>query len=74
MRRKFLVLILISTLLISGCWDRREINDLALVVASAIDLEGKQTVFTAQIANPVALIPGQGGEEVPEEGQRLSGR
>lgn len=50
---------------LAGCWDRREINDLAMVTAVAADeVEDKGDrikEFTLQIANPVALVPGQGG-------------
>jgi spore germination protein KC len=38
---KIVILFLISPLLLSGCWDRREINDLAFVLASAIDKENQ---------------------------------
>ena len=66
MRRHVSVVLAVCLLLTGGCWDRREINELALVVAVAADVvreKGQEEVMlTLQIANPVALLPGQGGE------------
>lgn len=60
MRRLRLVLRLAAVLLflpvLSGCWDRKEINDVAFVLGSAVDREGKQYRATIQIA-----LPGQMG-------------
>jgi len=60
------LLILIFLLLPSGCWDRREINDLGLAVAGAYDLAGKEgeapgVRLTLQIANSAAIFPSPGG-------------
>lgn len=56
--------------LLSGCWDRREINELALVASAALDLEPDGTrVITAELYQP----PGGGGQEgsgVPAGPQR----
>ncbi len=58
-------LILIFLPLASGCWDRREINDLGLVIADAYDLaeegEGSGIRITMQVANPAAIFPNPGG-------------
>ncbi|MFJ7976857.1 Ger(x)C family spore germination protein [Peribacillus sp. NPDC096379] len=65
MKRKWflLFLILISTSLISGCWNAREIPDLAIVSAFGIDKnEAGKYVGTFQIINPGNLAGGlQGG-------------
>lgn len=42
-RQYLIMLLLASTVLITGCWDRREIEDLGIVVGIAID-KPKQTV------------------------------
>lgn len=34
-----IVVLLLSMLLVTGCWDRREVNDMAIVIAMAIDKE-----------------------------------
>jgi len=64
MRRHVSVVLAVCLLLTGGCWDRREINELALVVAVAADVvreKGQEEVMlTLQIANPVAQLPGQG--------------
>ncbi|MGE5415361.1 MAG: Ger(x)C family spore germination protein [Acidobacteriota bacterium] len=57
--------IVLMLLLTTGCWSRVEINDLALVVASGIDVVHQGGVrkvrYTMQIANPTVLLPGGGG-------------
>lgn len=62
--KSYFVLLMITLLtpLLSGCWDRREINDVALVLASAIDKE-KEGVYRAsmQISLPSQLGGGSGG-------------
>ncbi|MGI9862103.1 Ger(x)C family spore germination protein [Moorella naiadis] len=45
---------------LAGCWDRREINELAIVASAALDLEPDGTrVVTAELYQP----PGGGGQE-----------
>ncbi|MGE5371992.1 MAG: Ger(x)C family spore germination protein [Solirubrobacterales bacterium] len=67
MRRAGMVFIFAGLIFLAGCYGRHEINDLAMVVGFAIDSvtnqPGKPQVIevTAQIANPVVLVPGQGG-------------
>lgn len=48
-----LLLIIISTIFLSGCWDRLEIEEQAYVVVVGLDLdENDNFVITCQIANP----------------------
>lgn len=65
MRKAVLVLALLVSILQTGCFGRVEINDLALVVAGALDVKkhaGQERIlFTMQIANPMALVPDGGG-------------
>lgn len=58
----FLVLI-VSTLLLSGCWSKKELTDLAIVAAIGIDKnEEGRYVGTLQIINPSNVAGGmQGG-------------
>lgn len=51
-RKLFLVALLTHAVLLTGCWNRRELNDLAVVVALGIDLEGKDYLVTVQVVNP----------------------
>nr|WP_231891432.1 Ger(x)C family spore germination protein [Paenibacillus swuensis] len=56
---------LLFSILLSGCWDRREVNDMALIIAAGIDVkEGDQVELTVQvfIPNPTAGEGGGGGE------------
>ncbi|QOS81527.1 Ger(x)C family spore germination protein [Paenibacillus sp. JNUCC31] len=50
------VTLLLCSLLISGCWDRKEINDLAFVIGIALDKEDGNYRSSLQIA-----LPGQSG-------------
>ncbi|MHA7964307.1 Ger(x)C family spore germination protein [Paenibacillus sp. CAU 1782] len=43
---------LLCCLTLSGCWDRHEINDLAVVLATGIDYSNKKVQLTAQIFIP----------------------
>ncbi|MNO27680.1 Spore germination protein B3 precursor [compost metagenome] len=50
------LVILVILCLTTGCWDRREMDDLALVMASGIDLtEDGQIEITLQIALPTGI-------------------
>jgi len=57
------ILIVISCLFLSGCWDRRELNELAIVLAAGIDTAPKGNIrLTVQIVRPRAF---GGGAEKP---------
>ncbi|WP_313803440.1 Ger(x)C family spore germination protein [Cytobacillus sp.] len=62
MKRFFLSLsYFLSIFMLSGCWDRVEVNDIAIITATAIDLtEDKQIKVTAQVFIPRALSGGGG--------------
>lgn len=47
--------------LLSGCWDRHEINDIAIVLGTAIDKEGDKYRATLQIALPGQMSGTKGG-------------
>ncbi|MDN3015894.1 Ger(x)C family spore germination protein [Paenibacillus sp. BSR1-1] len=63
MTKLFLVLLLFSaSFLLTGCWDRREVNDTALVLGAAIDKEkGENIKLTIQVLIPRAVSGGQQG-------------
>ncbi|REK71796.1 Ger(x)C family spore germination protein [Paenibacillus paeoniae] len=46
------VLLLILTPLLSGCWNRRELNDLAIVAAVGIDTVKGKYLVTVQVVDP----------------------
>ncbi|WP_018132851.1 Ger(x)C family spore germination protein [Effusibacillus pohliae] len=63
-----LLLIVLAT---TGCWDRTEINDLAFVMGSALDLtEDGKVLGTFQIALPNAVGIGPSGEQAGGGQQR----
>lgn len=41
--------------LLAGCWDRQELNDLAIAVGIGLDRNGKNVQFSAQIVNPAEV-------------------
>ncbi len=71
-----IVLILLS--LLTGCWNRRELNELALVVAMSIDKAGDQYLISTQVVDPgeVSTSAKGGGSRAPvttysEKGKHL---
>ncbi|WP_238933335.1 Ger(x)C family spore germination protein [Brevibacillus choshinensis] len=65
MVKRMLVWIIMCSLLLSGCWDRIEVNDVAIVTAAAIDkAENKEIELSIQVFIPRTLGGGgatQGG-------------
>lgn len=56
MKKKLLILIIISSLLLTGCWNIREVSDLGVAVALGIDLLEDDTLeVTAQVLVPRML-------------------
>ncbi|HWO96477.1 MAG TPA: Ger(x)C family spore germination protein, partial [Bacillus sp. (in: firmicutes)] len=50
-----------SVFLVSGCWDRVELNDLAIVTAAAIDKKGENEIeLSIQVFIPKTLSSGGG--------------
>ncbi|MCQ6278422.1 Ger(x)C family spore germination protein [Bacillus sp. EB600] len=62
MKRLFLLLTVCGSIFfLSGCWDRVEINDLAIVTGAAIDKKGDNDVeLTIQVFLPNAISSGGG--------------
>lgn len=56
--------VILCTLLLTGCWDRREINDIGIVVALGLDKDDKtgNIIVTCQVVRPGALKKDGGGE------------
>lgn len=61
MERKTLILILFSSILLSGCWNKRELNELSIVLGLGVDKEQDQYVLTAQVVNPSEIASKKGG-------------
>ncbi|WP_158081761.1 Ger(x)C family spore germination protein [Paenibacillus selenitireducens] len=74
--RKLGVILLIcaTTVGITGCWDRKEISDLAIVLAIGIDvIENDQVEVTLQFFAPLGNKSGSGGGESGGQGQKSQG-
>ncbi|MBD0381448.1 Ger(x)C family spore germination protein [Paenibacillus sedimenti] len=65
MRRCLMLFIVLGFL--TGCWSRRELNDLAISVGMGFDKKGDQVQVTVQIVNPgeVASKMGGAGQTTP---------
>ena len=50
----FLLYACMSLLCLTGCWDRVEVNDLAIVTGTAIDKKDDEIELTIQIFRPKA--------------------
>src|SRR5690606_24683298 len=55
-----LCVILVLSMIVTVCWDRREQEDRELVIAMAVDTEKKGIHVTSQVPIP-AVIVGKGG-------------
>ncbi|KHL95984.1 spore gernimation protein GerC [Paenibacillus sp. IHB B 3415] len=51
-RRALTLLLVLCLASLTGCWSRKELNDLALVMALGIDLDPEGYAVSAQIMNP----------------------
>lgn len=60
--KKFLLLIPILFLL-TGCYNYRELNDLAIVSGISIDKEGEEYILTAEVVNPKKETDASSGKE-----------
>ncbi|WP_307891683.1 Ger(x)C family spore germination protein [Bacillus swezeyi] len=61
----FAVLFL-TVIVLSGCWNRRELNELAIVGAMAFDKSDGKQVITTQVIDPGQVAAKQGkGQEAP---------
>lgn len=54
-RRWALSVIIISLMLLTGCWSRKELNELAVVMALGVDLHDKGYIVSAQVLNSGSL-------------------
>jgi spore germination protein KC len=68
-KRFWMICLFIGTILLSGCWSRKELTDIAIVTGMGIDLsEEGQYQVSFQIVNPGSANPvqqGAGGQATP---------
>jgi spore germination protein KC len=61
-RRRYIIIM--SMLLLTGCWDRVELQDLAIITAAAIDrLDDGRIRISVQVFIPRAIASGESGED-----------
>jgi len=60
-KRMLIFLLIISMTALSGCWSRKELNDLAVVMALGIDLDKEGYAVSAQVMNPSEAGNQKGG-------------
>jgi spore germination protein KC len=67
MKRRWLPLIIATVLLLTltGCWDRRELNELGISVAMGIDKVGTKYQVSVQVVQPGAVAEKKGSEGSP---------
>ncbi|MBT2618876.1 MULTISPECIES: Ger(x)C family spore germination protein [unclassified Bacillus (in: firmicutes)] len=68
MKRSFPILIMLITFLLftTGCWNRRELNELAITLAMGLDItRDGQYLVTAQVVNPGEVAAKGGGSHSP---------
>lgn len=65
MKRKIGLLVILVLLLnlLSGCWNRRELNEIAIMVGMGIDKSDDQYIVTTQVVNPSAAASKEGGTQ-----------
>ncbi|MDN3019653.1 Ger(x)C family spore germination protein [Paenibacillus sp. BSR1-1] len=62
MKRKItLILFFSSIILLTGCWNKRELNELSILLGLGIDKEKEQYIITAQVVNPSEIASKKGG-------------
>lgn len=60
--KRVLILFVILSLLLTGCWDKREINELAFVQGIGMDIDkDKMCNITVQVLKPANLATSSGG-------------
>ncbi|WP_312886417.1 Ger(x)C family spore germination protein [Paenibacillus plantarum] len=57
--------LLMCVLLLSGCWSRNELNDIAIAEGVGIDISGDQFEFSVQIVNPDSMSKTKGEQALP---------
>lgn len=76
--RKVVVLVVVITLLasVSGCWNRREMSELAIAIGLAIDKSAEGVRVTVQVVDPgeVSTKQGGGGDGAPVTSYSSSGK
>lgn len=52
MKKMVLLSLFILSLLLTGCWNARELNELGLTLVVGLDLVDDKVLITAEVVNP----------------------
>lgn len=55
-----LLFVVVSSVLLTSCWDRHELNDLAIVDMIGLDKQGDDFIISLQIIDPAEATAGEG--------------
>lgn len=69
MHRRCLCWLLTLTLLLSGCWDRREVNDLAIISTVGLDQSDEGLTLTVRVVVPSETRSESGGQSRSQAGR-----
>lgn len=61
----YLFLLLMLSTLLTGCWNRRELNELAIAVGLGLDKDGDEYLVSVQVVNPGEVSSSKGGGTSP---------
>lgn len=62
MKWKLLIILSISSLFLSGCWNSRELDEIGIAVALGIDKAGDKVLVSVQLVNPSEISSKHSGE------------
>ncbi|GED17733.1 Ger(x)C family spore germination protein [Aneurinibacillus migulanus] len=76
MKRSVVLLLFffVTLVFITGCWNRRELNDLAIAVGMGIDKSGDQYLVTAQVVDPGEVAAKGGSGRAPVTTYQQTGK
>lgn len=60
-KRRLIIIMLLMTIVLTGCWNRRELNELAIAVGFGVDKDGEQYRFSVQVVDPGEVAANKGG-------------
>ncbi|RNB86802.1 Ger(x)C family spore germination protein [Brevibacillus nitrificans] len=60
-KRRLIIIMLLMAIVLTGCWNRRELNELAIAVGFGVDKDGEQYRFSVQVVDPGEVAANKGG-------------
>ncbi|MED1791777.1 Ger(x)C family spore germination protein [Brevibacillus nitrificans] len=60
-KQRLIVIVLLLAIALTGCWNRRELNELAIAVGFGVDKAGEQYRLSVQVVDPGEVAANKGG-------------